>query len=433
MAETRRWASIAIIAIVIGALTISIALANAYPLAVCDDFGREVTIEKKPERIISMCPSNTEVLFAIGAGDRVVGVTEYCEYPPKIMEMKEKGELEVIGGYTTPSIEEIVALDPDLILAHDLTQKEVFYRLEELNYTVFVIESAKSINGTLEDIQVIGKMVGEEETASELVERMEERIEGIINKTGRAEKPKVAHIAWHEPLWVCGREEFADDLIEIVGGENIFSDKKGWTTVSLEELIERNPDVIIVPIGHGAAGDKPFWFFFEEERLRDVSAVENGRIYPIDADIVSRSGPRIVQALEEFAIDIHPETGIEESFSISNLSVIPRYAGKGENITVSVDVENDKKEAGEKIIVLKVDEKPVDMKKIFLDGGESKRINFTIPAEGIGKHEIVIDGERGSYEVTRKEIPGFTAVSLAAGVLIAMYLLRRDGRRREGQ
>ena len=292
MSRTRRWASIAIIAIVIGALTISIALANAYPLTVKDDFGRNVTIKEIPERIISLSPTNTEILFAIGAGDRVVGVTEYCNYP------EEAKEREKIGGVSTVSIEKVVSLEPDLVLGDELNGKEIFERLEELNITVVGLNPV-NISEILDDILLVGTLTGEEKNASALVVDMDRRIEEIKNKTCDVKRPKVAHITWHVPIWVTGSGTVQDELIEIACGENVFSDLKDWDTVSLETFIDRNPDVIIVSVGHGVAGLGPYEYLLSEERLKVVSAVKNERVYTINADIASRTGPRIVDVTEE--------------------------------------------------------------------------------------------------------------------------------------
>lgn len=291
MSKTRRLASIAVIAIVIGALAISIALANAYPLTVRDDFGRNVTIKEVPGRIISLSPANTEILFAIGAGDMVVGVTEYCNYPV------EAEEREKIGGVSTVSIEKVVALEPDLVLGCELNGKETFERLEELDITVVVLNPV-NVSEILDGIMLVGRITGEEKNASSVVADMERRMEEIKNKTRDVKRPKVAHITWHDPIWVAGSGTVQDELIEIAGGENVFSDVKDWDKVSLEKFIDRNPDVIIVSVGHGVAGMKPYEYVISEERLKVVNAVKNERVYSIDADIISRAGPRIVDATE---------------------------------------------------------------------------------------------------------------------------------------
>ena len=265
--------------------------AETQGLTITDDFGRNVTIKEIPERIISLSPANTEILFAIGAGDRVVGVTEYCNYPA------EAEEREKVGGVSTVSIEKVVALEPDLVLGDELNGKETFERLEELNITVVGINPV-NISEILDDILLVGRITGEEENATALVANMTQRMEEIKNKTRDVKRPTVAHVTWHDPIWVAGSGTVQDEVIEIAGGENAFSDIKDWGTVSLEEFIDRNPDVIIVSVGHGVVGMQSYEYIVSEERLKVVDAVKNERVYTINADVISRAGPRIVNATE---------------------------------------------------------------------------------------------------------------------------------------
>ena len=260
-------------------------------LTITDDFGRNVTIEEVPERIISLSPTNTEILFAIGAGDRVVGVTEYCNYPE---EAKEKP---VIGGVSTVSIEKVVALEPDLVLGDELNGKETFERLEELGITVVGLNPT-NISEILDDIMLVGRITGEETNATALVANMTQRMEEIKNKTRDVKRPTVAHVTWHDPIWVAGSGTVQNELIEIAGGENVFSDIDDWSTVSLEVFIDKNPDVIIVSVGHGVVGMQSYDYILGDERLKVVNAVKNERVFAIDADVISRAGPRIVNATE---------------------------------------------------------------------------------------------------------------------------------------
>lgn len=273
-----------------------------YGFTVIDDLGRTVTIEKKPERIVSLAPVNTEILFALGLGDKVVGVTEFCNYPPEAVN-KDK-----VGGMTTVSVERVIKLNPDLVLALNLNGDETVDKLDDY-FPVFVIDQQKveRIEDIFTRIELVGKMTGEEERANALVAEMRKRVEEITNKTKGKEEVKVAYIVWHNPIWVTGGGNFQNDPIEKAGGENIFSDIEDWGTVSLETLIERNPDVIIVSGGHGAAEMKPYDFIMTDKRLEVINARKNGRVCSIDADIINRPGPRIVEALEEIAQCLQPD------------------------------------------------------------------------------------------------------------------------------
>ena len=270
------------------------------PGAVTDDLGRLVNIEKIPQRIISLSPSNTEILFALGLGDKVVAVTEFCDYPPKAKD-KEK-----IGGFSTPNIEKIIALEPDLILAGSIHDREIIPALEERGFTIFAL-APKNLDEILEDIRIVGEITGKAEEAFELVAQMESRIGAVTDKTKELEKPTVFYITWHDPLWSVGSGTIINELIEKAGGINIFQDITGHKVVDIETLIVRNPEVIIACTGHGEAESKPFEWAKEEPRLRVTEARKDNRVYQIDADLVSRQGPRMIEALEEFALFIHPE------------------------------------------------------------------------------------------------------------------------------
>lgn len=273
----------------------------APPGAVVDDLGRVVNIEEIPQRIISLAPSNTEILFALGLKDRVVGVTEFCDYPPEAL------DLDKVGGYSTLDIETIIALQPDLILASSIHAEEVIPALEGSGFTVFALEP-KNLDGILEDIQMVGKITGRVKEASELVTQMENRRKAITDKTkDLEEKPRVFYITWHEPLFSVGSGTTTQELIKEAGGVNIFQDITGHKTVDIETVIAHNPQIIIACTGHGDAEGKPFNWARTEPWLRVTEARENNRIYQIDADLVSRDGPRIVDALEWLAYFIHPE------------------------------------------------------------------------------------------------------------------------------
>ncbi len=272
------------------------------PLEVTDQIGRVVTLKKLPERIVSLCPSNTEILFALGLGDKVVGVDDYSNYPA---EAKEKPK---VGGYSTSDIERIVALEPDLILVEDIHTKEILPALENLGLTAFTADP-RSLDEILESISLIGKITGKDKEAEKLVSSLTKRIKAITDKTKRlseAQRPRVFYILWHDPLMTVGTDTWHHEMIEKAGGKNIIQDKTGFPTLSLEALLEANPQVIITS-AMGEGTNLPFQFASTEPRLASIDARINNRIYEISSDLVDRPGPRIVDAFEQFARFIHPE------------------------------------------------------------------------------------------------------------------------------
>ena len=270
---------------------------------VTDQLGRVVKLEGIPQRIISLAPSNTEILFSLGLADKIVAVTDYCDYPP---EAKEKPS---IGGFSTPNIEELVALSPDLILATSIHEKRIIPQLEGKGMTVFAL-NPKTLDEVLEAINLVGEITGEEEKASGLVAEMENRIKAVTDKADglpENERPRVFYIVWHDPLMAAGSETLQDDLIEKAGGINIARDFSGYADISLEAFIAANPEVMIAGGGHGSGEDLTFQFAKTELRLKNTDARQNNRVYMIDGNLTSRPGLRIVDGLEKFAEFIHPE------------------------------------------------------------------------------------------------------------------------------
>lgn len=270
-------------------------------LTVTDDLGREVTILKQPERIISMAPANTEILFALGLGEKVVGITNVCNYPSQTSEKEE------IGDYDNPSLEKIIELEPDLILASHGNPTELIDQLEELNYTVVGLKP-QNIDDIISSISMVGKITGKVKESAKLTEEMEERIEAVLSKTSNLvenNRPKVLYVVWYKPLWTAGSGTFIDELIQKAGGINIAGDIAGWPQMNLEIVIEKNPQLIII----GYSEDQPelIQAVRNESTLDQTDAFKNNQIHTIDTDIVSRTGPRIVDALEEMAKIIHPE------------------------------------------------------------------------------------------------------------------------------
>ncbi len=300
-----KWTSLMSIGILLSAMFIGmsgISLANEFPLTITGDLNREVTITKQPERIISLSPANTEILFALGLGEKVVGITNVCNYPSQTKE-KEK-----IGDYNNPNLEKIIELEPDLILASHGNPTELIDQLEELNYTVVGL-NPKNIDDVISSITMVGKITGNVKEAARLTEEMEERIEAVLSKTSSLvenNKPRVLYVVWYKPLWTAGSGTFIDELIQKAGGINIAGDIAGWPQMNLETVIEKNPQVIII----GYSEDQPelIQAVRNESTLDQTDAFKNNQIHTIDTDIVSRTGPRIVDALEEIARIIHPET-----------------------------------------------------------------------------------------------------------------------------
>ncbi|MFA5309609.1 MAG: cobalamin-binding protein [Dehalococcoidales bacterium] len=272
------------------------------PITITDDYGRTVTIDEYPQRIISLSPAQTEILFALGLGDRIVGVCDYSDYPPEATTKPN------IGAYDTPNIEAIIAQEPDLVLASEEHEAETL-QLESLGITVVAINPL-TVQEVLDSIILIGKITGQDQEAASLVSDMQRRMDAITAKTSQLtaeQKPRVFYIIWHDPIWTVGAGTFHDELIQMAGGVNIAGDLSGYIDISLEAVIAANPQVIIAGVGMGTGTDETYQFVATDDRLADVDARVNGKIYSANMDIVSRPGPRLVDALEVFFSLIHPE------------------------------------------------------------------------------------------------------------------------------
>lgn len=274
-----------------------------FPLEVTDQLGRQVRIEKAPERIVSLAPGNTEIVYALGLEEKLVGVTEYCDYPEAA---KDKPK---IGGFSTVDIEKVVESQPDLILAANIHEDEVIPRLEGLDLTVLALQP-KTLDEMLDAIALVGTCAGEQEEADQLVAGMEGRIRAITDRTdslAESERPRVFYITWHDPLKTSGSGTLHDELIVKTGGTNIARELTGYPAISLEAVIQANPEVMITGVGMGSGEDLPFQFAKTEPRLRNTDARINNKVYKIDLDLCGRPGPRIVDGLEKLAEFIHPE------------------------------------------------------------------------------------------------------------------------------
>jgi iron complex transport system substrate-binding protein len=301
-------ALICLTAILFSGLFISCGAAKETPTpsatVITDQLGRTVTLETTdPQRIVSLAPANTEILFALGLGDKVVGVTDYSDYPPEAA-LKPN-----VGRYDTPNIELVLAADPDLILADSIHQAEIIPQLESYGLTVVAIAPA-TFDEIFDSIRMVGDITGTADKAEEILNDMEARVEAITEKTRdlpESERASVFYLVWHDPLMTSGGDTLINEMIEIGGGRNIFEDVSGAAVVALEELVARNPQVIIAGVGMGLDVAITMQVFESEPSLAQTDAIKNGRVYGIHLDISGRTGPRIVEGLEAFAKAIHPE------------------------------------------------------------------------------------------------------------------------------
>ena len=273
------------------------------PITLTDGLNRTVTLQGPAQRIVSLAPSNTEILFYIGAGAQVVGRDETSDYPAEAL------SLPTVGGWSGFSTEAIVALHPDLVLAGGINSPELVASLEQLGLTVYFLPNPVTLEDMYTNLETVARLTGHEPEAAALAESLKTRVAAvdarIATVTGR---PSVFYeFDATDPTkpYTYGPGSFGDLLIQRAGGANIGSQlQEAWAQISLEQLVVSNPDMII--LGDAAYGETP-----EKVAARPgwgmLDAVKNNRVFPFDDNLVSRPGPRQVDGLEALAKLLHPD------------------------------------------------------------------------------------------------------------------------------
>jgi iron complex transport system substrate-binding protein len=265
---------------------------------IVDDYGRAVTIDGTPQRIVSVAPTPTEILFAVGAGDQVVGVDDYSDYPA------ETANLTKVGSYTL-NTEAIIALEPDLIVAGDLVPRS---QLEQLSAQgiPYVLFADRTLEDVFKTIRLAGVITGHVDEADDLATSLSERVDAVVAKTlaPNVTTPRV-YVEYY-PMWTYGPGSFGDDMIALAGGMNIAENASSeYPEITSEFVVIQDPEIIIYTTGvmsqtnDSSFAERPGW--------ENITAIETDHIYSIDDNLLSRYGPRIVDGFEQLAAMIHPE------------------------------------------------------------------------------------------------------------------------------
>jgi iron complex transport system substrate-binding protein len=266
--------------------------------AVTDEAGRRVMLPQKIDRIVSLAPNLTEIVYAVGAGDRLVGDTTYCDYPEPAKSVAK------VGDTMTPSVERIIALKPQIVLVSTASQLEAFTnQLSAQQITVYVT-NPQSLDDVFRSIQTLGDLLNEHDRAASVVSGLRTRAEAVDAATKTAKPVKVFYQVAGEPLYTIGRDAFTTDLIRRAGGASVTAEVPGaFPRFSDEAALAAKPEAIILPTG-GAMGEANSAVV---AALKNSPAVLNGHVYKINGDLLSRPGPRLVDGLEEMARALHPE------------------------------------------------------------------------------------------------------------------------------
>ena len=269
---------------------------TAYPITIIDSYDNEVVINEMPNRIISVAPSITEIFFALGVEDKLVGRTEYCDYP------EEAIKIENIGSLRSPNIEKIVELQPDLIIASTHFEKDVYDKLVELDIKILLLDPKNTFEGVYDNIEKIGQVLNVNDDAKDIVTEIKQRIDVVIDKVEGQTKPEVYYVVGFGEYgdYTAGGGTFINEMIEMAGGLNVAREINGWK-YNIERLVEQDPDLLVVSKYNNTKGEIALANGYSE-----LSAVKEGRVYEIDNNILDRQGPRIAEGIEELAKIFHP-------------------------------------------------------------------------------------------------------------------------------
>lgn len=274
---------------------------SPYPYTINDSVGNDITIEAAPTTIVSLIPSNTEILYALGLEDEIVAVTDNDDFPAGVEEKESVGGLEL-------NIEKIISLNPEMVFAHDMllgSAEEGLEQIRDAGIPVIVVPDAKNFDQTYETIEVFGQVTDKVDEAEKIVEEMKAKVEEIVEKAATADEEKTVFVETTDApeIYTPGQGTFIQEMLDMIGAKNIV-EEDDWIMIDPEEIINKNPDVLIVMYSHVPD-------IVESIKNRDgfdgITAIKEDAVIQVDEDLLSRTGPRLADGLEELAKAIYPE------------------------------------------------------------------------------------------------------------------------------
>jgi iron complex transport system substrate-binding protein len=263
-----------------------------------DDLGRSVSIEAVPARVISLAPSVTEILFAIGLDREIVAVTAFCDYPPAAARRPKVG-------YASPNLEQIVALDPDLVIGPaEFLRADLLGKLEQFKISTVVL-NAKSLRDIENHVRLLGQVFRRSAEADGVLTAMRRRMEAAVARVDQARPVRVLYVLNSQPLITVGPGSYIHELIERAGGVNIAaSASAAYPRIGMDTVLQADPEILLFPVGTTETvpeADREAW-----KRWTDITAVRTGRLHVVPSDLINRPGPRIVDALDALTAILHP-------------------------------------------------------------------------------------------------------------------------------
>lgn len=280
---------------------------ETYPLVLEDAMGEEVTIEERPEKIVSLMPSNTEIVFALEEGEKVVGVTDHDTYPEEVEDIDKIGGLEL-------NVEKIISLQPDVVLAH-ASASDGLDQIKQADIPVFVVTDADDIETTYESIEEIGTITGAIDEAEAIIQEMKDGFKELEEQASTIKeedrKSVFMEISPEPEIFTGGNNTFVQALLDIIQADNAAETHDGWLMLDPETIVELNPDVIITTYGYYTEDAEDA--VLSRQGWDSVTAIENKEVYDLHADLVNRPGPRLVDGAKELAKIVYPEVFKDEN------------------------------------------------------------------------------------------------------------------------
>ncbi|MDX8359775.1 ABC transporter substrate-binding protein [Cytobacillus sp. IB215316] len=278
---------------------------SSFPVTITDGLGNDVTIEEEPQAIVSLIPSNTEIAFALGLGDKMVGVGDWADYPPEVADIAR------VGG-TEFNVEKVISLNPDVVLAHASSahsSTEGLQQLRDAGINVVVVNNATSFKAVYDSIKMIGVVTGTEENADKIISDMTEKLNLIKEKSAEI-KEADQKVVWIEisqapDLFTTGKGTFMHEMLEAIGAINAAGDQEGWPQFTEEDAVLLKPDVIVITYGYYV--DNAVDQVLARDAWQEVPAVKNKLVFDINSNLVTRSGPRLIEGVEELAKAVYPD------------------------------------------------------------------------------------------------------------------------------
>ncbi|ANE46369.1 ABC transporter substrate-binding protein [Paenibacillus swuensis] len=270
---------------------------TTYPLTLKDSTGTDVTFEAAPQKIATIAPSETEMVYAVGGGDRVVGVDEYSDYPE---EAKSKPKL----GDMNTNMEAVLAAKPDVVFAHSSMQSEVIEQLRDLNIKVFASDP-KTVDEVIAKVETFGQILDTQGKSKTLADTMRAEKQQVVDAVQGAPLKKV--YMEFSPGWTVGSGEYMNELLTLAGGDNVAKAKTGWFEIDPEEIITANPDLILYAKDETVLKNSIYDEIMKRPGFKEINAVKNEQLFPLDNNMISRVGPRLTKVLLDMAKAIHPE------------------------------------------------------------------------------------------------------------------------------